>query len=73
MTENSEIPPDIDPIQAKRLNHYLTGMRDTLYRLAEGLAYNDPSRERLWALAEEIEDEKIALLRRCRECAKKGS
>ena len=72
MTAASEETPDLTPIQAKRVNHYLTQIRDTLYRLAQDLGYNDPSRHRLWELAGEIEDEKIALLRRCRECAQKG-
>ena len=73
MSENSEEPPPLTLIQAKRFNHYLTEMRDTLYRLAGGLGYTDPSRHRLWGLAGEIEDEKIALLRRCTDCAKKES
>jgi len=70
MSENSEEPPPLTAIQAKRFNHYLTEMRDTLYRLAGGLCNGDPSRSRLWELAGEIEDEKIALLRRCSECGK---
>jgi len=71
VSENSDIPPDIDAAQAKRINHYLTKMRDDLYRIAEGLQYNDPSRSRLWELAGTIEDEKVSLLRRCSECRKK--
>lgn len=73
MSENSEEPADLTPSQAKRFNHGLTTIRDTLYRLAQTLCNGDPSRDRLWQLAGEIEDEKIVLLRRCRECGHKRS
>lgn len=63
-------PSSKEKVLAKRFNHYLGQMRDTLYRLEEELAPGDPVRRRLHELASEIEDQRQVLVNRCRECGR---
>lgn len=59
-----ELPAD----SARLINERLTRARDDIYRAAQELEVSDPSYRRLWEFARMVEDEKIALLRRCKEC-----
>lgn len=54
--------------QSARICEELSLARDALYRAAEVLEYGDPARSRLWEFAGKVEDEKVALMRRCDEC-----
>ena len=61
-------PPEVPRRTADLVNELLTEARDHIFRAAQELEQTDPSYRRLWEFAEGVEDEKIKLLRRCKEC-----
>lgn len=72
LKELAEDGPDLTKVQSGQINIEMSAARDALYRAAYALEYGDPLRSVLWELAGDIEDAKIVLMRRCRECAERS-
>ena len=60
--------PELSRMSANLILELLSDARDNIFRAAQELEQTDASYRRLWEFAEKVEEEKIKLYRRCKEC-----